>query len=195
MTLARLRAAAIFLVILGGSGCATTRPRVINPNPMVVPTGDFEAVWMATIQVLDEYFEIATENRLARRIVTEPITGATLFEPWEGNSIGFNNRLESTLQSMRRLAIATVEPTVDGGHTVKIEVLKELEDLAKPERQMGGSAVFPMDFPLTRAPEVVGPVSIPLGWIPKGRDDLLEQVILDRINQKLMSGGRRGIFR
>ena len=34
-----------------------------------------------------------------------PQLRATLFEPWEGDSVGFHERLESSLQSIRRLAI------------------------------------------------------------------------------------------
>lgn len=176
---------ALVLAILPLAGCAALKPRVLSPNPLVVPTGDFEGVWTTTVQVLDEYFTIASENRLARKIVTEPVSGATLFEPWAGDSVGFGERLESTLQSTRRFAIAYVEPTPGGGHSVRVEVYKELEDLAKPDRQMGGNATFPQDFPINRTREVVGPVPLPLGWIPKGRDDLLEQVILGRIRQKL----------
>jgi hypothetical protein len=176
---------ALLLVLLPLTGCASMRPRVLSPNPLDVPSGDFEQVWTTTVHVLDEYFDTVNENRLANKIVTEPVSGATLFEPWAGDSVGFGERLESTLQSTRRFAIAYVEPTPEGGHSVRVEVHKELEDLAKPDRQYGGKATYPFDFPINRSREVVGPIPVPLGWIPKGRDDLLEQVILGRIRDKL----------
>ena len=169
-------------------GCATVRNASLAPNPIVVASDDFETVWEATVQALDEDFEIEEENRLARQITTYPVTGATLVEPWRGDSVGFRARLESTLQTIRRFAIARVEP-VPGGHEVVVEVYKELEFLDRPERQTGGQAAFPHDFPINRQREIIGPIAPPLGWISKGRDYDLEQQVIRRIERKL--GGRR----
>jgi hypothetical protein len=55
----------------------------------------------------------------------------------------------------------------------------------KPDRQTGGRAVFANDFPVNRTREVVGPVPIGVGWIDRGRDPKLEQVILARIRTAL----------
>jgi hypothetical protein len=68
---------------------------------------------------------------------------------------------------------------------VKVEVYKELEDLPKPERQAGGRAVFDGDFPVNRTREIVGPVPLPVGWIPRGRDPDLEQAILTRLRNAM----------
>ena len=64
-------------------------------------------------------------------------------------------------------------------------LMKELEDLAKPDRQAAGRAVFNNDFPVNRTREIVGPVPAPLQWIPRGRDSKLEQIILQRIRDGL----------
>ena len=159
--------------------------RTVSPNPLVIPTDDFELVWKHCVAVVDEYFDIAREDRLARTIVTDPKVGATIFEPWNGDSAGFRERFESTLQTIRRLARIKVDTAPGGGYSVKVEVFKELEDLAKPERQSGGRAVFDSDFPVNRTREIVGPVPIPTGWIPRGRDTELEQVILTRLRNAL----------
>jgi hypothetical protein len=156
-------------------------PRPVAENPLLVPTSDFEAVWNKTVAAVDRDFDIASENRLSRTIVTQPKIGATLLEPWSGDSVGFDERLESTLQTIRRFAIVKVEPAPSGGYLVRVEVRKELEDLVKPDRQAAGRAVFNNDFPVNRNREVVGPVPVPVGWIPRGRDPLLEQAILARI--------------
>lgn len=161
----------------------TRRP--VSPNPLIVPIGDFELVWNRTIAIVDDYFDIASENRLSRRIITDPKIGATIFEPWHGDSVGFRERLESSLQTIHRFAIATVTDAPGGGYAVRIEVYKELEDLTKPERQSGGRAVYANDFPINRAREIVGPTPLPRGWIPRGRDVKLEQAILDRIRREL----------
>lgn len=180
---AALLAGAVF----AAPGCAMPGMglRAVTANPVYVPSSDFETIWKETVAVVDEYFEIATENRLARRIVTQPKIGATLFEPWLGDSVGFRERLESSLQTMRRFAIVTVDPTPTGGFNVKVEVYKELEDLAKPDRQSAGRAVFLDDFPIDRSRDVVGPAALPLDWIPRGRDTKLEQVIVNRIREAL----------
>jgi hypothetical protein len=170
---------------LAQSGCAAITPRAVTANPVVVPSDDFELVWNKTIAVVDEYFEIASEDRRSHKILTQPLPGATIFEPWHGDSVGFNERLESSLQTIRRFAIVTVNPVPGGGFAVKVEVRKQLEDMVKPDRQMGGRAVFANDFPVNRTREIVGPVPLPVGWIDRGRDPKLEQVILNRIRDSL----------
>ena len=104
---------------------------------------------------------------------------------WRGDSVGLDDRLESTLQTIRRFARVQITPVPGRGFAVKLEVLKELEDLARPDRQTAGRAVFNNDSPVNRTREIVGPVPVPLQWIPRGRDTKLEQVILNRIRDAL----------
>ena len=114
-------------------------------------------------------FEIASEDRIQRKIVTQPKSGATLLEPWDGDSVDFYERLECTLQTIRRVAFITVEPAPSGqGWAVRVEVRKELEDLAQPDRQAVGRAVFNNIFPLSRTREVIGPVAGPVLLDPPG---------------------------
>ena len=187
MRLRLLMAGFASLIACGVPGCATTTGlRATSENPVLVPSTDFEVVWKAAVVAVDEYFTIATENRQQRKITTEPKTGATLLEPWEGDSVGLHERLESTLQSIRRLAIVTVEPAATGqGWAVRVEVYKQLEDLIQPDRQAIGRAVFNNQFPLNRSREVVGPVQAPPYWIDRGRDPKLEQAILAKIRAAL----------
>lgn len=180
----RLIAAGLLaLAALSQSGCASmTGLTAATPNPLVVPPNvPFETVWNKTVAVVDDYFEIANENRLAGTIVTQPRVGATLLEPWYGDSVDFYERLESSLQTIRRHARVTVKTASTGGYTVNVEVFKELEDLAKPERQTAARAVFSDTFNVNRTREVVGPVALPNGWIPRDRDTKLERVILNRL--------------
>jgi hypothetical protein len=180
----RLIAAALAALAASG-GCSLTGVRTVTPNPLLVPSADFETVWKTTVAVLDEYFDIANENRLSRTIKTQPVQGATIFEPWHGDSVDFQERFESTLQSIRRYAQVHIDPAPGGGYVVKVEVYKELEELVKPDRQAGGRAVFNDQFPVNRAREIVGPVPLPVGWIPRGRDTKLEQAILARLRDAL----------
>ena len=172
------------------SGCSIAK-RFRNdlpvPTPLVVPSIDFETIWNTTIAVLDEYFDIATENRQQRRIVTQPKVGGTVLEPWNQDSGDFYERVESTLQTIRRYAIVTIEPDPTGmGQAVRVEVFKELEDMVRPERAPAGRAIFSNEFPVNRSREVVGPVDLPQGWIPRGRDLIVEQSILRRLQRKLL---------
>jgi hypothetical protein len=172
------------------SGCSIAK-RFHNdipvPNPLVVPSIDFETIWNTTIAVLDEYFDIATENRQQRRIVTQPKVGGTVLEPWNQDSGDFYERVESTLQTIRRYAIVTIEPDPTGmGQAVRVEVFKELEDMVRPERAPAGRAIFSNEFPVNRSREVVGPVDLPQGWIPRGRDLIVEQSILRRLQRRLL---------
>jgi hypothetical protein len=198
----RLAGAAVFLlglaaVGLGQSGCSSAGPlraphltRIFSPspvaaNPLLVPSTDFDLVWNKTVAVVDKYFDIASEDRLSRTIITQPKPGATLIEPWNGDSVTFTDRLESSFQTIRRFATIKVDPAPTGGYLVKVEVQKELEDMVKPDRQAAGRAVFNNDFPVNRTREIIGPVPAPLGWINRGRDANLEQVILAGIRDAL----------
>jgi hypothetical protein len=191
----------IMLVVLGASqtGCSAwpsswgtpSVSRIFAPqpaiaNPLVVPSSDYETVWKKTVAVVNQYFPIASENRLAGVIRSDsPMTG-TLLEPWSPDSATFRDRLESTLQTMRKFALVHIDPGPTGGYLVKVEVIKELEDLNKPDRQPAGRAVFYNDFPVNRAREIVGPVPAALGWIRQGRDTNLEQAILAGIRDALL---------
>jgi hypothetical protein len=155
------------------------------PNPIFIPNGDFETIWKQSVVVLDDYFDIASEDRLARRIETQPEIAATIVEPWLGNSVTIRDRIEASLQTMRRVAFVTINPVRGGGYTVKVEVFKELEDMIKPDRQAAGRAAFQDNISINRTNEIVGPYPLPLGWIRSGRDPQLEYVILNRIKKSL----------
>jgi len=177
----RMRLKPIWLVLLAilltalGSGCVSTAPVV--ENPIHVPFDDFDYVWQQTVEVVDEYFDIASENRVEGRIETYPLVGATLLEPWRGDSVEPRDRLEATLQSIRRRAFVTVTPAGDG-YDIQVEVHKELEDLPRPAHPKAGDAIFRSGVTLARQHRIVGPVTAPQGWIHKGRDWNLESRIL-----------------
>lgn len=155
-------------------------------NPLHVPPGDFEVVWKKTVAEVNKHFPIGSENRRAGTIRTDYDMTGTLIEPWTRDSATFRDRLEATLQTMRKCAIVHVDPAPSGGYLIRVEVLKELEDLGKPANQPAGRAAFYNDFPVNRTRDVVSTVLTPLGWIPMGRDEHLEQVILREIHDALL---------
>jgi hypothetical protein len=155
-------------------------------NPLIVPSSDFETVWNKTVVVVSKYFPIALENRLAGTIRSESQMTGTIIEPWSSDSATFYDRFEATLQTYRKFALVHIEPAPTGGYLVRVEVIKELEDIAKPVSQPAGRAVFYNDFPVNRTREIVGPVPAPQGWISQGRDTNMEQLILTGIRDALL---------
>lgn len=170
--------------MLAIAGCALPWMAASNlpaaPNPMLVPATNYEVLWERTVDILhDFHFEIASENRFSRVIESDYRTGSGLLEPWHQDSVGHDNRLESTLQSVRRKVLIRLTPDEAGrGYVVSVEAYKELEDLPGVAANSPGGATFQENTPLQRDLNQVVGQSAPSGWIPVGRDAALEQQIL-----------------
>ena len=151
-------------------------------NPILVRAQNDDACWEKTVDLLHDYFEIQKENRLDGVIETRPKVGASLLEPWHRDSAGLRNRLESTLQSIRRRAFVSVTSTSDG-YLVGVEVFKEIEDVHHSGGNAAGSATFQENRPLHRDLRTLVGASTPEGWVSLGRDTTLEQRILLDLQQ------------
>jgi hypothetical protein len=171
----------LLLVLLAfASGCAASRPMMVS-NPIFVPASSQHGAWERTVDVLhDFHFPIARENRLDGVIETDYRVGSNVLEPWHGDSVGWNNRWESTLQSIRRKVRVDLTP-VEGGYLVGVEAFKEQEDLLGVAENTAGAATFRKNTPLQRNLDVVVGQSSPSGWIALGRDAELEQAILGQM--------------
>ena len=192
--------------VIGPGGPVVPGPPPGPKNSVVIPPIDAEIVWQQMVDTMDDFFKIQSEQRVVfangvpaeGRIDTYPQTGATLLEPWRGDSVGFRERLESTLQSIRRSGSMRLIPD-PAGWRIETVVLKELENLPRPMRATAGGATFRNDdslyrygTPLPTLGQQVGdqprPVANPtpnLGWIPLGRDPLLEQKMLGKVLGRL----------
>jgi hypothetical protein len=167
----------VFLAV-AGSGCAAMRPGPVPSNPLFVRTSQHELVWERSVDVLHHnLFEIESENRLDGMIETKYKTAAGLLEPWHPDSPGLDNRLEATLQSLRRKAFIAITPA-EGGYLVSVEAYKELEDVASAANS-AGAATFLDNNARKRDLEPLIGQSTPSGWIPKGRDMELERLLLE----------------
>ena len=161
-------------------GCASSRPMIVS-NPVFVPASTQHSAWERTVDVLHAFhFPIARENRLDGVIETDFRVGSGVLEPWHGDSVGAANRLESTLQSIRRKVKVDLTP-VEGGYLVGVEAYKELEDLSGTAENSTGAATFRKSSPLERNLSVVVGQTSPSGWISLGRDTDLEQSILNNL--------------
>ncbi|MBN2291568.1 MAG: hypothetical protein JXM70_04030 [Pirellulales bacterium] len=185
------------VLICGCSGVSTWQappgpfflPSAYN-NPVMIPPNHPEYVWEQVVDVVDDYFRIMEEIPVRDmvgsegRLETFPVVGATLLEPWRHDSANFDERLESTLQTIRRLAIISVKKE-DCGYLIDVAVYKELEDRSQPDRAVAGSATF--SYTATQE-GVIDPITdepLNLGWISLGRDAALEQRILSEITSRL----------
>jgi len=192
--------------VIGPGGPVLPGPPPQPQSSVVIPPLDAEIVWQQMVDTVDDFFKIQAEQRVVfsggipaeGRIDTYPQTGATLLEPWRGDSVGFRERLESTLQSIRRSGSMRLIPD-PAGWRIEAVVLKELENLPRPMRATAGGASFRNDdslyrygTPLPTLGQQVGdqprPVANPtpnIGWIPLGRDPLLEKKMLGKVLGRL----------
>ena len=198
-------AAGIIAAALGGCGTAsqwTNQPDCPQPqpielpqtagyaNPVFVPIADPQLAWETITEVISDYFRIEQEEpvRVAGNMLLEgnlrtvPEVSPTLFEPWRNDTADYDQRLENTLQTMRRRAMLRVMPA-QGGYWVEVTVLKELED-AKPEHAMAGVATFRYDSTLTGIINPITSEETAEGWIARGRDTMLEQRIIAHLSTR-----------
>lgn len=171
------------ILVVAVNGCATV-PAFSPPvsNPVFVRANNPDEAWERAVDVVHDYlFEIERENKLGGRLETRYKTGASVLEPWHRDSVGADNRLESSLQSIRRKAFVSVTP-FEGGYLIGVEAHKELEDVAKAAN-LQGAATFLDDNILARDLNAVVGQATPSGWISKGRDEALEQSMLRSFSQ------------
>jgi hypothetical protein len=156
----------------------------VHENPLYIPQGPmaYARVWEKTFDILSDYFDIAYANRYDGRIETLPRIAPGIEQPWKPGSPDLRQRLLAFFQTIRHRAIVTITTANDGGYFIKVEVLKELEDLPTPARQTAGQSTFRLESTVQRQYEVVEINLFDYNWIPIGRDAKLEQVILERLS-------------
>lgn len=178
------------------AGCVH-RPPLDNPapllgreeveNPVLVspgqPTADaYHEVFEKTLDVLDDYFEIASADPYDGRIRTKPRIAPGFEQCWKPGNPEPRGRLLATFQSVRQTAVARIWAGERGGYRVEVVVDRELEDVPRPLQARGGGAVFQEAPNVDRQLEVVGgDVTTDQTWFKIGRDYALEQLILRRI--------------
>jgi len=168
-------------------------PVAVSANPLYIPVTNQDWAWEQIVDVIDNYFRVERENRVQLignvmtegRIDTFPQIGATWLEPHRPDSVGAENRWESTLQTIRRRAVLRVIPE-QGGYLVDVAVIKELEDLPRPEHSTTSALAFRHDNSLeSRLSEDVLRTRLSKSWLPLGRDLAIEQQILAEIQARV----------
>lgn len=187
-------------------GCGQLLYRVQNdlpdtfvPNPLELPPAEDDFVWSQVIDAVDDYFRITREQPVQNsdgivldgHVETAYRIGASVFEPWRKDStVGFE-RLQSTLQSIRRRAIISVRPR-GAAYVIEVVVQKDLEDTDRTQYATESTASIRHDGTVVRKEDSYDDSPQTLGWIPLGRDTSLEQVILQDIFGRItQSDGKR----
>ncbi|MBX9627899.1 MAG: hypothetical protein K2X82_29135 [Gemmataceae bacterium] len=189
-------------VAAAAAGCVTAPP-ADNPahlrrpaeeieNPVLVspgsPTpGSYREVFEKCLDVVDDYFPILSANPVDGRIVTKPRIAPGYEQVWKGGNPDPRERLLATFQTIRQTAVVEVKIGNTGGYLVTVIVEKELEDIPRPSRQRGGSAVFQEAPTVDRQLDVVAAATVAgadnTNWFRIGRDCATEQLILRRIRE------------
>jgi hypothetical protein len=191
------------LLVVGGMipGCrsfnATGQPpnlggRPAVENPLRVPMLDRWFVMDQISDEIDDYFRIKREERIRvldgvmseGSIETHPEIGGTVLEPWKKDSTRGFERVQATLQTIRRFAKVRVIPT-GNSYLVDVKVYKELEDLNQPVGATVSAPQFRYDNALDAGGTNPWQTNIYEGWIPLGRDFSLEQKIMRNIQARL----------
>jgi hypothetical protein len=155
-------------------------------NPVYVPLGPpaYGAVFEKVIDVVDDFFEIAYNDRFSGRIESFPRIAPGLERFFLPGSPSVAERTYYWLQTTRYRCYVLIQPADDDGYFIDVKVMKELEDVPRPVRQTAGAAAFRSDNTVERQFEVIDPtVSGDSSWIPIGRDLALEQCILQKIKK------------
>ncbi|MDR0522252.1 MAG: hypothetical protein LBH00_10430 [Planctomycetaceae bacterium] len=115
-------------------------------NPIFVENHHHEFLWSVLTDVIDSHFEIAREMpiRLYGNVLTEgyletkPKIGASLGELWHADSVGFAERFDCTLQTIRRRVEIRAVPET-GGYSIEVKVFKDMEDKRHPLKSSAGT--------------------------------------------------------
>lgn len=177
-------------------------PETFVPNPLELPPAADDFVWLQVVDSVDDYFRIVREQPVQNsgnmvldgHLETSYRIGASLMEPWRKDSTSGFERLQSTLQSIRRRATVTVRPRpgIDGligggatGYIIEVVVQKDLEDTDRTQYATETTNSVRHDGTIIRQEDSFDGSPQTLGWIPLGRDTSLEQVILRDIFSRI----------
>lgn len=157
-------------------------------NPARVGAVDPEFLLFQVVDSVDDYFKIQSEQWPRRdnvqwlegRVTSFPQVSGTSLEPWKRESTRGFERLQSTIQTIRRTATVRITPD-ESGYTIDVNVLKEKEDVDQSQSATAGSAAQRHDGTIVRNENQMRQLPATLGWYEIGRDTELERRIMQGI--------------
>lgn len=191
------------LLIFAAMGChhwhlpPVKLPPILKPPPPVeVPLNNPAQIgpiapdflWQQIVDAVDDSFRISSEQRVRRdannwmegRLETYPDVGPTLLEPWRKDSTPGFERIQSTIQTIRRTTVVRVIPNPQG-YLIDVKVTKEQEDVDQSQFATSSAAARTHSGAVIRTDTNVRGLPITLGWINIGRDMALERRLLESI--------------
>jgi hypothetical protein len=173
----------LLLMAILNAGCVSTSGRETpRTNALLIPLSGLDGTWERAVSVLHRnHFLIARESKLEGIIETEYRVGSNVLEPWHPDSVGLQNRLESTLQSIRRKVTISFAQSGTDHLMVSVQAHKEIEDVPGPTATYAGGATFSESDVLDRDLNHVIGQSAPSRWLPRGRDSHLEARLVAQI--------------
>ncbi len=164
-------------------------------NSITVNCCNPTALWEAMVIPVRKYFPIGREEpcRLVGcvvnpgNLITGRTIGATVFEPWRGDSVGMRQRWEATLHTIARRAEIRIWPIDQNTYTIEAVVNKEIEYVAPVNLSRNGQDnYFLSDSRRTFTDPLFNSENQSSNqWYCIGRDPLLEQRLLAEIEQSI----------
>lgn len=128
-------AAAFLALVLGG--CAQHTQPVAPIEPHTRGQENFTATWDATLEILRRYyFEVDRRDRRAGVINTRPMVSRHWFEFWRGDSYTLASAVESSMQTVLRMAEVTIRPSSPGADTYTVSVKVTAAISNRPDAQI-----------------------------------------------------------
>ncbi len=177
-----MRALSVVLLIAAATaaGCATVASGRFG-NPMTFAETDADTVEHVARRVLMELrFNIEYPESSEGRLATDSLTGASWFEFWRKDTIGRVQSLESSIHTIRRRGTVSISPKGEGSQ-VFVKVVKERKCAPGTSPDTLGETFNIFDTEDTDLMRQNQLEPTDYEWVDMGRDDLLEQDILERI--------------
>lgn len=173
-----------------GIDMLTPPPPVELPvsNPAHIGDVDPDFLWRQVVDAVDDHFRIEKETPVRRdnltwfegRLSTYPEVSGTIFEPWRNDAARGFERLQSTVQTIRRTANVRIVPEVTG-YLLDVQVMKEQEDVDQSQFSTAGTAAQRHDGSVVRHENSLRQAPVTLGWYEIGRDRDLERRLMESI--------------
>jgi hypothetical protein len=165
-------------------------------NPSHIPATDPEFLWNQIVDSVDDYFRVQNEQPVRRSniyelpglLTTYPEVSGTSLEPWRRDTARGFERLQSTLQTIRRTATVNVIPE-ESGYVIDVKVVKEQEDVDQSQFATAGASAQRHDGAIVRNENQLRQLPVTLGWYEIGRDRELEQRIMSNILGRITNVG------
>ena len=208
------RFAAGVLVATMATGCVNHSKPVAPQQELTAAEQDFEAVWLASQDVLRTYgFPLERRDRREGMITTGGVVGKHWFEFWRHDASTAADLAENTLQTIFRVATVTVRPRADApdSHEATVVINVSRSDAQPLQISSASEAAAVYSPPQTREhylpadgeeaeptetepaePELPSPVDT-FGFVSLGRDANLEAKIATEIAaraRKYLTDGR-----